>query len=380
MQRSTPSIAALAAALAKAQIELANPEKSLTGTIEPQDGKGSARQFRYAPLSSGLEIVRKTLGQHEIATVQTTAIDQVAGIVNLTTMLVHSSGEWIASDWPVCPMAETEQPHRMGAALTYARRYALFTLVGIAGEDDLDAPDLLSPRASQTKTDSAENKKNRLDGGRQQSAALGSSAQALAPDESTSLRNQLIAEVEILKSPEAAANWARRVLRAKNTLTAADAESVEQAFQSRLSTLMRESRDEPHSLPDLERRPIRRKRTRRQSQAVDKTVLALATPRRIRDREHVKLVARQPCLICGRRPADAHHLRYAQSPALGHKVSDEFTVPLCRGHHRELHRCGDEAIWWNKTGIDPTAAAQALWRKTRPLSSTIGESDTTPSP
>jgi hypothetical protein len=380
MQRSTPSIAALAAALAKAQIELANPEKSLTGTIEPQDGKGSARQFRYAPLSSGLEIVRKTLGQHEIATVQTTAIDQVAGIVNLTTMLVHSSGEWIASDWPVCPMAETEQPHRMGAALTYARRYALFTLVGIAGEDDLDAPDLLSPRASQTKTDSAENKKNRLDGGRQQSAALGSSAQALAPDESTSLRNQLIAEVEILKSPEAAANWAHRVLRAKNTLTAADAESVEQAFQSRLSTLMRESRDEPHSLPDLERRPIRRKRTRRQSQAVDKTVLALATPRRIRDREHVKLVARQPCLICGRRPADAHHLRYAQSPALGHKVSDEFTVPLCRGHHRELHRCGDEAIWWNKTGIDPTAAAQALWRKTRPLSSTIGESDTTPSP
>jgi hypothetical protein len=251
--------------LAKAQIELANPEKSLTGTIEPQDGKGSARQFRYAPLSSGLEIVRKTLGQHEIATVQTTAIDQVAGIVNLTTMLVHSSGEWIASDWPVCPMAETEQPHRMGAALTYARRYALFTLVGIAGEDDLDAPDLLSPRASQTKTDSAENKKNRLDGGRQQSAALGSSAQALAPDESTSLRNQLIAEVEILKSPEAAANWAHRVLRAKNTLTAADAESVEQAFQSRLSTLMRESRDEPHSLPDLERRPIRRKRTRRQS-------------------------------------------------------------------------------------------------------------------
>ena len=380
MQRSTPSIAALAAALAKAQIELANPEKSLTGTIEPQDGKGSARQFRYAPLSSGLEIVRKTLGQHEIATVQTTAIDQVAGIVNLTTMLVHSSGEWIASDWPVCPMAETEQPHRMGAALTYARRYALFTLVGIAGEDDLDAPDLLSPRASQTKADSAENKKNRLDGGRQQSAALGSSAQALAPDESTSLRNQLIAEVEILKSPEAAANWAHRVLRAKNTLTAADAESVEQAFQSRLSTLMRESRDEPHSLPDLERRPIRRKRTRRQSQAVDKTVLALATPRRIRDREHVKLVARQPCLICGRRPADAHHLRYAQSPALGHKVSDEFTVPLCRGHHRELHRCGDEAIWWNKTGIDPTAAAQALWRKTRPLSSTIGESDTTPSP
>ena len=124
MQRSSPSIAALATALAKAQIELTNPEKSLIGTIEPQRGEGGARQFRYAPLSSGLEIVRKTLGQHEIATVQTTAIDQAAGIVNLTTVLAHSSGEWIASDWPICPIAETERPHRMGAALTYARRYA----------------------------------------------------------------------------------------------------------------------------------------------------------------------------------------------------------------------------------------------------------------
>src|SRR5499427_862489 len=145
MQRSSPSIAALATALAKAQIELTNPEKSLTGTIEPQGGEGGARQFRYAPLSSGLDIVRKTLGQHEIATVQTTAIDHVAGIVNLITILAHSSGEWIASDWPVCPIAETERPHRMGAALIYARRYALFTLVGIAGEDDLDAPDLVGP-------------------------------------------------------------------------------------------------------------------------------------------------------------------------------------------------------------------------------------------
>ncbi|MFZ2078622.1 MAG: ERF family protein [Xanthobacteraceae bacterium] len=122
MQRSSPSIAALATALAKAQIDLANPEKSLTGTIEMPRGQGGPRQFRYAPLSSGLEIVRKTLGQHEIATVQTTAIDQAAGIVNLTTVLAHSSGEWIASDWPVCSIAETERPHRMGAALCPALR------------------------------------------------------------------------------------------------------------------------------------------------------------------------------------------------------------------------------------------------------------------
>src|SRR6266568_2036165 len=145
MPRSSETVAALASALAKAQAELINPEKSLTATIRtgrPGDGE---RSFRYAPLSSGLDIVRKTLGQHEIATLQTTAIDQTAGMVNLTTTLAHASGEWIASDWPVCPIAETANPQRMGAALTYARRYALFTLVGIAGEDDLDAPDLCEP-------------------------------------------------------------------------------------------------------------------------------------------------------------------------------------------------------------------------------------------
>src|SRR5262245_18065925 len=141
MPRSSETVAALASALAKAQAELINPEKSLTATIgtgRPGDGE---RSFRYAPLSSGLEFVRKTLGQHEIATLQSTAIDQTAGMVNMTTTLAHASGEWIASDWPVCPIAETANPQRMGAALTYARRSALFTLVGIAGEDDVDAPD-----------------------------------------------------------------------------------------------------------------------------------------------------------------------------------------------------------------------------------------------
>src|SRR3989454_10334783 len=140
--RSSESVAALAAALAKAQAELINPEKSLTATIRGvRPGEGE-RSFRYAPLASGLDIVRKTLGQHEIATMQTTAIDAPSGMVNLTTTLAHASGEWIAPDWPVCPIAETANPQRMGAALTYARRYALFTLVGIAGEDDLDAPNL----------------------------------------------------------------------------------------------------------------------------------------------------------------------------------------------------------------------------------------------
>ena len=145
MQRSSSSIASLAAALAKAQAELVNPEKSLVATI--RSDRGGEQTFRYAPLSSGLDIVRKVLGQHEIATVQTTAIDQAAGIVNLTTLLAHASGEWISSDWPVCAIADTATPRRMGAALTYARRYSLFTLVGITGEDDLDAPDLATPTA-----------------------------------------------------------------------------------------------------------------------------------------------------------------------------------------------------------------------------------------
>ncbi len=136
------SIAALAGALAKAHTELTNPEKSLTAMIRADRSGEGARTFRYAPLSSGLEIVRKTLGKHEIAIFQTTAIDQPTRSVALTTTLTHSSGEWIASEWPVCPVSEMAAPHRMGAALTYARRYALFTLVGIAGEDDLDAPDL----------------------------------------------------------------------------------------------------------------------------------------------------------------------------------------------------------------------------------------------
>src|SRR5499433_351022 len=153
MPRSSESVAALASALAKAQAELINPEKSLIATIRSgRPGEGE-RCFRYAPLASGLDIVRKTLGQHEIATIQSTAIDKDAGVVNLTTMLAHASGEWIASDWPVCPAAETANPQRMGAALTYARRYALFTLVGIAGEDDLDAPDLCDGAPSPSAVD-----------------------------------------------------------------------------------------------------------------------------------------------------------------------------------------------------------------------------------
>jgi hypothetical protein len=378
MQRCSETIGTIAAALAKAQAQLVNPEKSLVGTIRTDQAGGSERSFRYAPLSSGLDIVRKTLSQHEIATVQTTSIDVITGIVRLNTVLAHASGEWIASDWPVCAISETAAPHRMGAALTYARRYALFTLVGIAGEDDVDAPDLLSPVAPENPGGPIGHKHERLNGGqghakvretsaghRAKSSAT-STRQTLEPEASAAQRKQLTAELKDISSADEAANWAHRVMGAKNRLTASDAEHVERAFQERLVSITNQAASS--SIPNAER-PLRRpgRKDRRRRSAIDKSVLALPAPRRVRDREHVKSVAKQPCLVCGRRPADAHHLRFVQSPALGRKVSDEFTVPLCRGHHREVHRRGDEAAWWNKTGIDATAAARVLWLKTHPL-------------
>ena len=375
MQRSSPSIAALATALAKAQIELANPEKSLFGIIEPQGGRGGARQFRYAPLSSGLEIVRKTLGQHEIATVQTTAIDQAAGIVNLTTVLAHSSGEWIASDWPVCPIAETARPHRMGAALTYARRYALFTLVGIAGEDDVDAPDLIDPTPETEKL-----KVNRNGGGNgnQQSAVdrpvgrgkANKSRSASLKNElssvlSASLRAELLREIEDLDVADNAALWAQRRLVAKNQLSAADAKEVEKTFATKLAMIPEQSAKSGHAPTPPDDQSLAGKISG--TTQVNKSVLPFPEPRRLRDRDHIRHMMKQPCLICGRRPSDPHHLRFAQARALGRKVSDEFTVPLCRTHHREIHRCGDEGSWWKSTGIDPLAAARTLWRETHPL-------------
>jgi hypothetical protein len=381
MQHSSEKIGTIAAALAKAQAQLINPEKSLVGTIRSDHASGAERSFRYAPLSSGLDIVRKTLSQCEIATVQTTSIDETTGIVRLNTVLAHASGEWIASDWPVCAISETAAPHRMGAALTYARRYALFTLVGIAGEDDLDAPDLLSPTTSQMQPDFG-NEKGRSNGSQPRSAprapkrrpaeSVSSSKQVLEPGSSATLRDQLTIELNALDSAEDAASWAHRVLKAKDTLTAADAKQVEAAFQDKLASIS------PHNIDGLAIQEseklstnLNRVKKRRRVSVVDKSGLARPTPRRVRDREHVKSVAKQACLVCGRRPADAHHLRFAQPQALGRKVSDEFTVPLCRGHHREVHRCGHEATWWENVGIDPTVSARALWLKTHPLPATL---------
>ena len=376
MQRSSESIGTIAAALAKAQARLVNPEKSLLATIRSEGPRGVERTFRYAPLSSGLDIVRKTLSQYEIATVQTTSIDETAGIVRLSTVLAHASGEWIASDWPVCPIAETERPQRMGAALTYARRYSLFTLVGIAGEDDLDAPDLTEPnpeienrRRGNSKTARNGGQQAGPDrlpgrGGRSNKSGCASLEPELSATLSASLRTELLREIEGLSSADDATLWAQQRRVAKNQLVTADAQQVEEAFATRLGIIPPENAKAGEATATFneslaEKTPKIKK--------INKSVLGFPEPRRIRDRDHIRHVMKQPCLICGRRPSDPHHLRSAQSRALGRKVSDEFTVPLCRGHHREVHRSGDEAAWWTKSGIDPTAAARALWLETYPL-------------
>jgi hypothetical protein len=382
MHRSSQSISNLAAALAKAQIALVNPEKLLRATIKSAGPDGTEHTFSYASLSSGLDIVRKTLGQHEIATVQTTGVDQTTGMINLTTLLAHASGEWIASDWPVCSVIETDTPHRMGAALTYARRYALFTLVGIAGEDDLDAPDVASPASQRPEPAKPNTIRSKLNGGSPPNIVVSATKPkkrpedhptkpALETDQSAALCQRLLAEINDLHSSDDGAIWAHRSMRQKNTLTAAEAQQVEEAFRAKLMTLT--ARDEISSSRENEAFIGADASTGEKSSAplhrngIDKSVLNLPEPRRVRDREHVRSVMGQPCLLCGRVPSDAHHLRFTQKRALGRKVSDEFTVPLCRGHHRELHRHGDEALWWTKLGLDPVTAARTLWLKSHPL-------------
>ena len=383
MQRSSESIGAIAAALAKAQAELTNPEKSLVATIRASHPRDHDQTFRYAALSTGLDIVRKTLGGHEIATVQTTAIDKEVGLIRLTTTLAHSSGEWLSSEWPVCPIAETAAPRRMGAALTYARRYALFTLVGIAGEDDLDAPDLAAGGNTDTKAGLYIQTSPKPVVDELPSAASGADRKGkvirpprivLATDQSEALRERLIAELSDLKSADEAAHWVHKNLPAKNTLALADAETVEASFRERLAAIEAEQASAGSvqaivNSGDESTRERSAATDSRETPAPAATVVGrrriAAKTIRLRDKEHCKFVATQPCVVCGRTPAEGHHVRFAQPRALSRKVSDEYMVPVCRAHHRELHRFGDEASWWVGVNIDPLPIALQLWRRSR---------------
>jgi hypothetical protein len=370
MQRSSDSIGELAAALAKAQSEIANPEKSLTATIISPFPREGTRTFRYAPLSSGLDLVRKCLGQHEIATLQTTAIEKDSGLICLTTTLMHASGEWVSSVWPVCACSETTAPHRLGAALTYARRYALFTIVGIAGEDDVDAPDLVNYSAASA---SQKSLPEQTSGNEQLKAPTfervarkaerpAAKPPGLSAKASEDLRFQLISELSMLTDPEALAAWAHRVLPLKDQLARTDAEAVEAAFAAILTELSaRPGQNTNGNAGQLS-----------SANAGIEAVTTIPKPIRERDRHHLRFVATQPCLVCGRSPTDAHHVKLAELRAIGRKVSDKFTVPLCRLHHRELHRRGNERVWWQSQGLDPLPIAAALWEKTHVVASEAG--------
>lgn len=401
MHRSSDTIGAIAAALAKAQADLTNPEKSLVATIQSRDIREPERTFRYAPLSSGLEIVRKSLSQHEIAAIQTTEIDREAGLIRLTTVLAHSSGEWMSSDWPVCAIGDVHAPRRMGAALTYARRYALFTLVGIAGEDDLDAPDVVAGTPTEVSPAAASPPRSANGhaapvGSAASKGALYKSGQQqvtraiLAPHASASHRDDLLNGLTAAISAEDLAVWAQHAIPVKNTLQAADCVALEQAFAEKLGRIGAHELPDPASTAPSDPQtvgpkvspPEPREASPVQPQPAtapvaeanvapaaisdeDCAALAFGKTRRRRDKDHRALVASKPCLVCGRRPADAHHLRFAQPRALGLKVSDEFTVPLCRIHHRALHVRADEVAWWQEQKINPLEVARRLWADSR---------------
>ena len=419
MQRTSDSIASLAAALAKAQIELANPEKSLVGTIEPTAGEGSARLFRYASLSSGLEIVRKTLGQHEIATVQSTAIDQASR----HRQSKYRAGACLPGEWTgrlglaglrhrrdrhpashgsgadLCPALCAVHPgrhcrgrrsrctgsdqfrshleiarpaQRVHSVMPPVTAGSLKRVVTSSGKLDARSPNLAA-RTPLPRQDKAHNRIN-------QARAAMHTAVLLSFKASARLRDQMLGELNAIGSEDEAAKWAhRRSCPTRTSSIGVDAKHIEEIFGAKLKAFAihhaeglspsehgseASSPAEPvepvteTDAPEPKRKP--------RGKSVDKSVLSHPEPRRIRDRDHVRFVAQQACLICGRKPCDAHHLRFAQSRALGRKVSDEFTVPLCRGHHRELHRHGDEAKWWSKTSIDPTLSARELWLESHP--------------
>ena len=184
---------------------------------------------------------------------------------------------------------------------------------------------------------------------------------SLPPDASENLRNRLIAELEQIVDPEALATWAHRALPLKNQLATTDAQTVEAAFAARLSQL-----GDAAARPEIEKANGHPGRSP-SPEITAEGVIAISKPVRERDRDHLRFVAAQPCLVCGRTPSDAHHIKFAEQRAMGRKVSDKFAVPICRLHHRELHRRGNERVWWQNQGIDPLVVAATLWARTHTI-------------
>jgi hypothetical protein len=280
----------------------------------------------------------------------------------ITTLLAHASGEWISSDWPVCASSETGAPHRMGAALTYARRYALFALVGIAGEDDLDTPDtLIEPPLARSPDQDP-----RGEPLKKQSKATIHRPPLLGPDASAELRDVLVTELRALHRGEELISWAQRRLPAKNTLILDDARIVEATYRSVLDAVL--GTGEASGSDGNSKAPIEQQSPRESIIDVSSDLSAEAhgpshKPLRRRSKAHLAFVRAQPCLVCQRQPCDPHHLKFAQTRALGRKVSDEFTVPMCRDHHTELHRHGNEVPWWGNLQISPLEVAKDLWQR-----------------
>jgi hypothetical protein len=170
----------------------------------------------------------------------------------------------------------------------------------------------------------------------------------------------LLGELPSLGSADEAAQWAKRILPIKNSLTTADTGAIEAAFEDHMARISESMPVDRTAIDDQ----AGRQSAPTETADADEWAL-LGRTRRRRDKAHLKFVASQPCLLCNRQPADAHHLRHAQPMAMGRKVSDEFTVPVCRTHHRQIHRAGNEAEWWSLMDgdIDPLEIARGLWEQ-----------------
>jgi hypothetical protein len=334
MHRSSDTIGNISGALAKAQAELTNPEKSLVAIIRSPFPREADRTFRYAPLSSGLDIVRKSLGRHEIATIQSTEIDKEAGLLRLTTVLAHSSGEYARC--PISPLrSEWEPPSPMPGGMRFSPWSAL------PEKMIFDAPDLgavpkpaaeLPRPGSQSNGQAAAGKRTAHEGGKLPESTAASSV--LGVQLSASLRESLIEQMAAINSADEAAAWAHRNLPAKNTLTTADAKMVEGQFRARLSAICPShgtcdgpaagavpddlaGHEPAHAVPG-------QTGVSGASDAGPRQNASMSTTKKQSRSDTIRALGKMVRL---RVPSDPHHLTFTQPRALARRVSDEFICP-----------------------------------------------------